>query len=109
MRVKKASSQQRVGADYNTGLEKDYFVKTGWDVSPVAGAAAHHLRVSSSLILSNFLADKEKAESMSVEIPGLDEGTWYGMVSSMLNQITTAARYGKRDTNAIQKTIMMES
>ncbi len=45
---------------------------------------------------------------MSVEISGLDEGTCYGMVGSMLSQITITARYGKSDTNAIRKTIMME-
>lgn len=108
MRVKKASSQQRVGADYNTRLEKGYFVKTGWDFSSVPGAAAYHPQVSSSLIFSNLLADKRKASLASVQIPGLDEGTCYWMVSSMLNQITVTARYRKRDTNAIRKTIMME-
>jgi hypothetical protein len=108
VRVKKASSQQRVGADYNTRLEKGYFVKTGWDFSSVPGAAAYHLQVSASLIISNFLADKRKTDLMSVEISGLDEGTCYGTVSSMLNQITITARYGKRAKSAIRKTIMME-
>ena len=108
MRVKKASSQQWVGADYNTRLEKGYFVQTGWDFSSVPGAAAHHLQVSSSLILSHFLAAKRKAGLAAVQISGLDEGTCFRMVSSMLNQITIRARYGKRDTNAIRKTIMME-
>jgi hypothetical protein len=89
-------------------LEKGYFVKTGWDFSSVPGAAAYHLQVSSSPILSNFLAGKRKTDLMSVEISGLDEGTCYEMVSSVLNQITITARYGKRDTNAIRKTIMME-
>ncbi len=108
MPVEKASSQQRVGADYNTRLEKGYFVKTGWDFPSVPGAAAYRLQVSSALILSNFLADKRKTDLMSVEISGLDEGTCYGMVGSMLSQITITARYGKSDTNAIRKTIMME-
>jgi hypothetical protein len=64
--------------------------------------------VSSSLIISNFLADKKKTGLTSVQISGLDERTCYWMVSSMLNQITITARYRKRDANAIRKTIMME-
>jgi hypothetical protein len=108
VRVKKVGSQQRVGADYNTRLEKGHFVQTGWDVSSVAGAAAYHPQVSSSLIFSNLLADMRKGSLASVQISGPDEGTCYWMVSSMLNQITVTARYRKKDMNAIRKTSMME-
>jgi len=127
VRVKKASSQQRFGADINTRLEKGYFVQTGRDGvahtifskgrnavlkpdslivlepanmslmmakvprstgldfswSSVSGAATYRLQVSSSLIISNFLADKRKTGLMSVQISGLDEGTCYWMFSSM--------------------------
>jgi hypothetical protein len=50
---------------------------------PVAGAVAYHLQVSPSVMLSNFVVDKKVTRRTSYEVSGLDEGTYYWIVSSI--------------------------
>jgi hypothetical protein len=49
----------------------------------VPGAVAYHLQVSPSVMLSNFVVDKKVTGHTSVEVSGLDEGTYYWIVSSI--------------------------
>jgi hypothetical protein len=56
-------------------------VRFAW--SPVPDAAAYHLQISPSGMFSNLAADKKVAGKTSVEISGLDEGTYYWVVSSI--------------------------
>ena len=49
----------------------------------VAEAKAYHLQVSPSVMLSNFVVDKKVSGRTSIPISGLDEGTYYWMVSSI--------------------------
>jgi hypothetical protein len=51
--------------------------------SEVPGAAAYHLQISPSVMLSNFAIDKKVVGRTSVEVSGLDEGTYYWIVSSI--------------------------
>jgi hypothetical protein len=49
----------------------------------VAQAKAYHLQISPSVMLSNFVVDKTVNARTSVPISGLDEGTYYWMVSAL--------------------------
>jgi len=49
----------------------------------VPEAKAYHLQVSPSVILSNFVVDKKITGHTSISISGLDEGTYYWMVSAI--------------------------
>ncbi len=49
----------------------------------VGGAAAYHLMVSPTVMLSNFIVDKKVAGRTSYEASGLDEGTYYWIVTSI--------------------------
>lgn len=51
--------------------------------TPVRGAAAYHLEISPSGMFSNLAAEKKVRGSTSAEIRGLDEGTYYWVVSSI--------------------------
>jgi hypothetical protein len=51
--------------------------------SEIPGAVAYHLQVSPSVMLSNFVVDKKITGRTSVQVTGLDEGTYYWMVSSI--------------------------
>lgn len=50
--------------------------------SSVPDAVAYHLQVSPSVMLSNFAVDKKVART-SLQVSGLDEGTYYWFVSSI--------------------------
>jgi hypothetical protein len=56
-------------------------VKFSW--SPVEGAVAYHLQISPSGMFSNLAADKKVSGRTSTDISGLDEGTYYWVVSSI--------------------------
>ncbi len=60
---------------------KTTVVRFAW--SPVSGAAAYHLQISSSGMFSNLAAERKVPGRTSVEISGLDEGTYYWVVSSI--------------------------
>ncbi len=49
----------------------------------VPGAKAYHLQVSPSVMLSNFVVDKKVSGRTSIPISGLEEGTYYWMVSAI--------------------------
>ncbi|MGA3327267.1 MAG: fibronectin type III domain-containing protein [Terriglobia bacterium] len=49
----------------------------------VPQAKAYHLQISPSVMLSNFVVDKKVSGRTSVPISGLDEGTYYWMVSAI--------------------------
>ncbi len=49
----------------------------------VAGAVAYHLMVSPTVMLSNFVVDKKVVGRTSFEASGLDEGTYYWIVTSI--------------------------
>ncbi len=51
--------------------------------SPVAEAVAYHVQVSPSVMLSNFVVDKKVSGQTELTVSGLDEGTYYWMVSSV--------------------------
>jgi hypothetical protein len=51
--------------------------------SEVPGAATYHLQVSPSVMLSNFIIDKKITGKNTFEASGLDEGTYYWVVSSI--------------------------
>jgi hypothetical protein len=51
--------------------------------NPVSGAAAYHLQVSPSAMFANLVADKKVAGKTSAEVSGLEEGTYYWVVSSI--------------------------
>jgi hypothetical protein len=53
----------------------------GW--TEVPGAVAYHLQVSPSTMLSNFVVDKKVSGKTSFRVSGLDEGTYYWVVSSI--------------------------
>lgn len=60
---------------------KTTVVKFSW--SSVPDAAAYHLQISPSGMFSNLAADKRVTGKTSLEISGLDEGTYYWVVSSI--------------------------
>jgi len=49
----------------------------------VPEAKAYHLQISPTVMLSNFVVDKKVTGQTSVPISGLDEGTYYWMVSAI--------------------------
>jgi len=49
----------------------------------VPEAKAYHLQVSPSVMLSNFVVDKKVAGRTSASVAGLEEGTYYWMVSAI--------------------------
>ena len=49
----------------------------------VPEAKAYHLQISPSVMLSNFVVDKKVSGRTSISISGLDEGTYYWMVSAI--------------------------
>ena len=49
----------------------------------VPEAKAYHLQVSPSVILSNFVVDKKISGRTSISLSGLEEGTYYWMVSAI--------------------------
>ena len=49
----------------------------------VPDATTYHLQISPSVMLSNFVVDKKVSGRTSVPISGLDEGTYYWMVSAI--------------------------
>jgi hypothetical protein len=49
----------------------------------VPEAKAYHLQISPSVMLSNFVVDKKVVGQTSIPISGLDEGTYYWMVSAI--------------------------
>jgi hypothetical protein len=51
--------------------------------SEVPGAVAYHLLISPSVMLSNFAIDKKVVGRTSTQVSGLDEGTYYWIVSSI--------------------------
>jgi hypothetical protein len=51
--------------------------------TPVDGAAGYHLQISPSGMFSNLAAEKKVRGTTSAEIRGLDEGTYYWVVSSI--------------------------
>jgi hypothetical protein len=51
--------------------------------TPVPAAVAYHLQVSPTVMLSNFVVDKRVEGQTSLEVSGLEEGTYYWIVSSM--------------------------
>ncbi len=51
--------------------------------SAVPGAVVYHLQVSPSAMFSNFVVDKKIAGRTSAQASGLDEGTYYWVVSSI--------------------------
>jgi hypothetical protein len=58
---------------------------TSFDFSwtEVPEAKAYHLQISPSVMLSNFVVDKKVSGRTSIPISGLDEGTYYWMVSAI--------------------------
>ncbi len=56
-------------------------VRFSW--TPVPGAVAYRLEISPSGMFSNLAADKKVRGSTSTQISGLDEGTYYWVVSSI--------------------------
>lgn len=59
---------------------KNAVLDVNW--SSVPGAVAYHLQVSPSATLSNFVVDRKVSGRTSSQITGLDEGTYYWVVSS---------------------------
>jgi hypothetical protein len=51
--------------------------------SEVPGAVAYRLQVSPSTMFANFAVDKKIVGKTSLEVTGLDEGTYYWAVSSI--------------------------
>jgi hypothetical protein len=51
--------------------------------SNVPGAVAYHLQVSPSTTFSNFVVDKKIPGKASAQVSGLEEGTYYWVVSSI--------------------------
>ncbi len=51
--------------------------------SEVPGAVAYHLQISPSAMFSNFVVDKKIVGKISAPVGGLDEGTYYWVVSSI--------------------------
>ncbi len=51
--------------------------------SEVPGAVGYHLQVSPSSMFSNFVLDKKIGGRTSAQVKGLDEGTYYWVVSSV--------------------------
>lgn len=49
----------------------------------VPDAKAYHLQISPTVMLSNFVVDKKIAGRTNISISGLDEGTYYWMVSAI--------------------------
>jgi hypothetical protein len=49
----------------------------------VPEAQAYHLQISPSVMLSNFVVDKKVVGRTSIPISGLEEGTYYWMVSAI--------------------------
>jgi hypothetical protein len=49
----------------------------------VSQAKTYHLQISPSVMLSNFVVDKKVSGQTSIPISGLDEGTYYWMVSAI--------------------------
>ncbi len=49
----------------------------------VPEAVAYHLQISPSVMLSNFVVDRKVSGRTSIPISGLDEGTYYWMVSAI--------------------------
>ncbi len=49
----------------------------------VPQAVTYHLQVSPSVMLSNFVVDKKVSGQTSLTVSGLDEGTYYWMVSAI--------------------------
>jgi hypothetical protein len=60
---------------------KTTVVRFSW--TPVPGAAAYHLQISPSGMFSNLAAERKVAGRTSTEVGGLDEGTYYWVVSSV--------------------------
>ncbi len=56
-------------------------VDFSWNEVP--GAVAYHLQVSPSGMFSNFVVDKKVVGKTSTQVSGLDEGTYYWVVSSI--------------------------
>ncbi len=51
--------------------------------NPVEGAVAYHLQVSPSAMFANLVADKKVTGKTSADVSGLEEGTYYWVVSSV--------------------------
>ncbi len=51
--------------------------------SAVPGAVAYHFQVSPSVTLSNFPVDRKVSGRTSIQVTGLEEGTYYWVVSSI--------------------------
>jgi hypothetical protein len=51
--------------------------------NPVPGAAAYHLQVSPSAMFANLVGDKKVTGKTSADVSGLEEGTYYWVVSSI--------------------------
>jgi hypothetical protein len=60
---------------------KTTVVRFAW--APVADAVAYHLQISPSGMFSNLAADKKVNGKTSTDVTGLDEGTYYWVVSSI--------------------------
>ena len=60
---------------------KSEVLEFAWTAVP--GAAAYHLQVSPTVMLSNFVVDKKVEGGTSLRVSGLEEGTYYWIVSSI--------------------------
>jgi len=60
---------------------KTAMVEFAWHEVP--GAVAYHLMVSPSGMFSNLVADKKVPGQTSIQVSGLDEGTYYWVVSAI--------------------------
>jgi Flp pilus assembly protein TadG len=56
-------------------------IEFSWTVIPEA--KVYHLQISPSVMLSNFVVDKKVGGQTSLSISGLDEGTYYWMVTAI--------------------------
>jgi hypothetical protein len=94
---------------------------TGLDFawSQVPGAVAYHLQISPSVMLSNFVVDKKLARQTSYRVAGLEEGTYYWIVSaidakgtesepSMANRLNLVQEVGAEGQTYLQVTKIVQ-
>ena len=71
--------------------------------NPVAGAVAYHLQVSPSAMFANLVADKKMTGRTSADVSGLEEGTYYWVVSSIDAQGTESQPSSPNRFNLVQE------
>jgi hypothetical protein len=69
----------------------------------VPGAVAYHLLVSPSMMLSNFVVDKKVVGQTSAQVSGLDEGTYYWVVSAIDGKGVESQPSGANKLNLVQE------